>query len=84
MAIGESPSRIAGEAPRVDSRTDFRALAGRDITVPIGDRQYFRDLLIRHFLHSTKKEDVSVMDWQIVDGALYQLGIRAIFRSVLL
>jgi hypothetical protein len=66
MAIGESPSRIAGEAPRVDSRTDFR------------------DLLIRNFLHSTKKEDVSVMDWQIVDGALYRLGIRAIFRSVLL
>src|ERR1700685_2746238 len=36
MAIGESPSRIAEEAPRIDLRTDFRALARRDITVPIG------------------------------------------------
>jgi len=36
MAIGESPSRIVGEALRSDSQIYFRALARPDIMVSVG------------------------------------------------
>src|ERR1700722_7237569 len=76
MAIGESPSRIAGQALRSDSRTEFRALARRDMTLSAEDRQYLPNLLIRHFRHFTKNERwPHVMQRQTLDGAAHQLGI---------
>jgi hypothetical protein len=81
MAIGESPSRVAGEAPRIDPRTDFRALARRDITVPIGIDNISAISWYDISSTSRKKEGHAIMQRQIVDDALQSLGISVIHEN---
>jgi len=68
MATGESPSRIAGEELRSDSRTGFRPLAWRNITLSFGIDNI--SAISRYDISSTsQRKSLEVMQRQILDGA---------------
>jgi hypothetical protein len=74
MAIGESPSRVAGEKLRATDERPCGFWPGAIYNSSYRDRQDFRNLQIRHFLYFTKKERLAVVHRQTFDSLLQPFG----------